>query len=168
MSLATVRVLLPFRRRARTSGGQRMTTPLLGLITAVSLALIACAPQAVEENGAGRAFADLTAQPATVRAGGTVDLTLTNRSEHALGYNLCPASLERRVGDDWQQHPESPAEVCTMELRVLQPGASGTYQHTLPPTLPAGTYRFWAGVEWPLGEDRVGIRSTTFVVTADE
>jgi len=111
-------------------------------------------------------FATLTVQPARVAPGGPATLTLTNRSDQPLGYNLCPAALERQLGDDWEERPERPAEFCTMELRTLDPGASGTFEHTLPAPLPPGTYRFRVGVEWPLGEGWVDVVSEPFEVGA--
>jgi hypothetical protein len=127
------------------------------------LLLLACAPHAT--GGAGLEFAELGVQPDRMPPGAALELTLTNRSVHPLGYNLCPSVIERRVGDDWQLHPEPLAEACTMELRTLAPGASGSFRHTLPAALPPGRYRFRTGVEWPLGESWVGVISSTFEVT---
>lgn len=111
-------------------------------------------------------FADLTVEPSQARPGGEARLTLTNRSDHEIGYNLCPAVLDRRVDGEWERHPEAPTEICTMELRVLDPGDSDSFRHTLPGSLPAGTYRFSVGVEWPLGEEWVELTSDSFEVVA--
>lgn len=137
----------------------KATFPTLLLVAVLAAA---CAP--LEMDGDGTAFARLGLDPTRVRAGDPITLTLTNRSDRQIGYNLCPAVLDRRVGGEWQEHPERPAEVCTMELRILEPGASDTFRHTLPATLPAGSYRFRLGVEWPLGEDRAGVASEPFEV----
>jgi hypothetical protein len=133
---------------------------------AIVAALIAaaCAPQAPADSPGTGDFATLTVQPPRSGPGGDVTITLTNRSERDIGYNLCPAVLDRLVGDEWAQHPEPPAQVCTMELRILQPGASDSFRHTLPSGLPAGTYRFRLGVEWPLGDTRVGVTSAPFQI----
>jgi hypothetical protein len=133
------------------------------LVLLVVLLFAGCAPNARSEEGPS--FADLTVEPARTRPGGETALTLTNRSDHAIGYNLCPAVLDRRVDGQWQRHPEAPTEICTMELRTLDPNDSDTYRHTLPATLPAGTYRFAVGVEWPLGEERVELTTDPFEVT---
>ncbi len=37
--------------------------------------------------------------------------------------------------------------------------ARRTFRHTLPAGLPAGSYRFRVGVEWPVGEDRAELTS---------
>ncbi len=107
--------------------------------------------------------ARLTVAPAGARVGDQVTLTLTNRSNQQLGYNLCPVSLERQEGERWESRPELPAEVCTMELRMLAAGASATYDHTLP-AIPPGTYRFRLGVEWPMNGGQVNIASEPFEV----
>jgi hypothetical protein len=128
--------------------------------------LAGCAPPApapAPGTGGGPVL-DLTVQPQPARAGQEVVLTLTNRSDREVGYNLCPTLLQRRVGGDWQTSPVPFTEVCTMELRVLAPGDSATFRHPLPTGIPAGTYRFWAGVEWPLGGARAGVQSAPFEV----
>ncbi len=111
-------------------------------------------------------FAHIAVNPDRVTGGGRITLTLSNRSEHDLGYNLCPVALERRVGDEWESRAERPAEVCTMELRILNPNASATYEHTVPRELPSGTYRFRASLEWPLGGSQVSIASEPFEVAS--
>jgi hypothetical protein len=123
-----------------------------------------CAQPATSGGGAGGGMLELTVQPQPARAGQEVRLTLTNRSDREVGYNLCPSTLQRRAGNDWQQSSLRFTEVCTMELRVLQPGASDTFRHPLPAGLPAGTYRFRASVEWPLGEGQIMVHSAPFEV----
>lgn len=130
-------------------------------IVALCGLVAACATDAASDNDA---FATLMVEPDRVSAGGQITLTLTNRSDRQLGYNLCPVAIERRDGDEWELRPEQPAEACTMELRILQPGSEDTFQHTVPTTIPAGTYRFRAQVEWPLGDEQVNIASETFEV----
>jgi hypothetical protein len=136
------------------------TTQWIFLLSGVLFA--ACATNAVQHDGDG--FATMTVEPASVAPGGAITVTLTNNSDQQLGYNLCPVALERMVGDEWEQRPERPAEVCTMELRVLDPGSSASYEHTIPPGVPPGSYRFTLRVEWPLGADQVGVVSEPFEV----
>jgi hypothetical protein len=142
-----------------------MTAQILSiglLLSSTCFLVAACAPHE-RGNGPGGAL-ELGVEPLEVRAGEEVMLTLTNRSGDDVGYNLCPAVLDRREGDEWAERPERPAEVCTMELRVLAPDASSTYRHTVPARLPVGEYRFRVGVEAPLGEGRVEIASHPFQV----
>ncbi|HSJ24724.1 MAG TPA: hypothetical protein VK929_08665 [Longimicrobiales bacterium] len=141
------------------------SAPLAVFFIAAVAGMVACAPYPADGAGDG-AFAELTVTPDRLRAGDSLELTLTNRSEQQLGYNLCTSAIERRTAaGEWEVHPVPLAEVCTMELRVLDPGASDTFRHNLPALQP-GTYRFRAGVEWPLGGDRVGVTSTTFDVVS--
>jgi hypothetical protein len=134
-------------------------------IVAVGLAMMcagawSCAPP--ERNGEGGATLELSVEPAEVRAGDEVILTLVNRSGDPVGYNLCVAVLDERRADEWVERPERPTEFCTMELRVLPPEESATYRHTVPAELPSGEYRFRTGVESPLGEGRVEVGSSPF------
>jgi hypothetical protein len=130
----------------------------MGLLVSLTCLLVAaCAPQDPGDDPGGPL--ELSVEPLEVRAGEEVMLTLANRSSDDVGYNLCPAVLDRREGEEWVERPERPAEVCTMELRILAPDASSTYRHTVPARLPAGEYRFRVGVEMPLGEGRVEVSS---------
>lgn len=136
---------------------------IIGSLAAMCVVLVACGANARQD--AEDSFAHLAVEPTQSSAGGQVTLTLMNRSEQALGYNLCPVAIERLVGDAWEERSERPAEFCTMELRVLDPGASATYEHTVP-SLPPGTYRFRASVERPLGGEQAAVVSEQFEVSA--
>lgn len=138
-----------------------------GMVGIVGLAFFcvvlgACAPHEPADGPGG--VAELRVSEDEVLAGGEVMLTLVNRSDRDLGYNLCPAALERRVAGEWVDEPLRPAEICTMELRLLSPGDSAHYRHTVPSALAAGEYRFRTGVEAPLGGGRVEIVSEAFQV----
>jgi hypothetical protein len=133
------------------------------MATVLAVLLSGCASPDSAARPAG--VAELGVTPAAAGPGDEVMLTLENRSEGELGYNLCPAVLERRENGEWEERPESPAEVCTMELRMLGPGNTSSFRHTLPTGLPAGTYRFRTTVEAPLGVDRVEVVSAPFEVT---
>jgi hypothetical protein len=93
---------------------------------------------------------------------GTVRLTLDNGAPHRIGYNLCHSALERRAGNTWTQAGTS--EVCTMDLRILNPGHDATFEKQLPPGLPAGEYRYVTSIESPLGTTQNGITSNSFRV----
>lgn len=136
----------------------RGAIPVLSTI----LFLVGCAPGNAPGEPTGTA--ELRVDPESVEPGGEVLLTLVNRSDDPMGYNLCVAVLERREGGEWVEWPERPTEVCTMELRILDPEESGSFRHTLPGRVPAGEYRFRTGVEAPLGEDRVEVASEIFRV----
>jgi hypothetical protein len=76
------------------------------------------------------------------RTGERVMLTLRNGSAVTVGYNLCSSGLQR--GPAWE--PVETGEICTMEIRQLQPGDSATFEKTLPPDLAAGEYRYTTNV----------------------
>lgn len=84
----------------------------------------------------------LRASPERVSAGATVTLTLNNGSQGRLGYNLCTSVLQRAAGEEVRTD-----RVCTMELRILEPGRTATYSYDLPGTLEDGSYRFSASVD---------------------
>ena len=90
----------------------------------------------------------------------TVRLALDNGTQSQIGYNLCTSALERRSGSDWI--PVQTDDVCTMELRTLNPGADATFEKKLPATLPAGEYRYSTRVESPLGSAGTTVTTNTF------
>lgn len=89
-------------------------------------------------------------------------LTLENYSSDAIGYNLCSSSLERWVGDDWVPIPTE--EVCTMEIRSLDPSRSVAYEKNFPERLPSGEYRYVTSVEVPEGTSPRVVVSPSFRV----
>jgi hypothetical protein len=106
----------------------------------------------------------LTVDRTQYRAGNTMVLTLRNGTAQNIGYNLCGAGLDRRVGTEWQQVQPGLAEVCTLELRTLAPGGSATYRHTVPSGLAPGEYRVRSAVESPLGASWVAVHSSVFAI----
>lgn len=95
------------------------------------------------------------------RPGDTIVVTLENRSSRPVGYNLCLATLELRVDDDWQgvrRHPEG--HFCTLILLALEPGESASLQQPVLEEYLSGVYRFQTEVVWPL-EDNQRFRVNT-------
>jgi hypothetical protein len=95
--------------------------------------------------------------------GETIVAVLANRSDDPLGYNLCLATLERRMGESWlkvQRH--EPGSVCTLPLYTMQPGGSASLLQAVRPTMPSGVYRFRDEVEWPLEDGRITIVTNEF------
>lgn len=101
----------------------------------------------------------LSAAPATTSADSTMTLTLTNGAREQIGYNLCTSALETSAG-----RPVPTNRVCTMELRMLEPGRSADYRYELPVNMLAGSYRFVTQVEWMESGRRGTVRSDNFEV----
>jgi hypothetical protein len=91
---------------------------------------------------------------------GTIRLALDNGTSEPVGYNLCSSELQRRSGTGWTRVDTD--EVCTMELRTLNPGHDATFEKRLPSGLAAGDYRYVTGVESPLGGSRVVVATEAF------
>lgn len=98
-------------------------------------------------------------------AGTTVSLRLKNSYRHALGYNLCQAVLERESGASWRAAEFENDRVCTMELRLLQPGDSVVTSRRLDGRLAEGNYRFRTTVENMSTGSREPVTSNTFRLT---
>ena len=101
---------------------------------------------------------------AEAAAGNAVSLTLRNRSDGSIGYNLCSSAIERRTsGGEWtsagiERHP------CTLELRFLAAQQDATFRLELPEPLAAGEYRARTNIERMASGDSARITSNTFTV----
>jgi hypothetical protein len=153
---------------ATFSGRQSMIpwfTYGLAAVTTSALVLVACAaPETAQDDPRNPEGVELRVDARRVAAGESVTIRLVNGSGGAVGYNLCPAVLERRTAAAWELDPTPLVEVCTMELRLLPPGESAEYSHTIPPALAAGEYRFRVAVEAPLDQPQVPLVSNAFEV----
>src|SRR5690606_32987735 len=108
--------------------------------------MLATACTTTAQSAAEDAAVTLRVEPASVSAGDSLKLVLDNGLEEAVGYNLCTSALEWRRGEEWQ--PVLSDRVCTMELRILEPGQEADFAFAMPelPQLPAGEYRAVTGV----------------------
>lgn len=127
---------------------------------AVAVLMSACTPSV--QSGESSPGVELDVAPDEVAAGDSVTLELDNESPGRIGYNLCNSALERRVGDGWQSVPSNRA--CTLELRILAPGAQAGYAMRLPDGLAPGEYRYLTNVEMLDTGERAGLHSETFRV----
>lgn len=71
-------------------------------------------------------------------------LRLANGTSEQIGYNLCTSQLQREVSGRWE--PVESDRICTMELRLLQPGGEDAFAIELE-GVAAGRYRFVTSVE---------------------
>jgi predicted carbohydrate-binding protein with CBM5 and CBM33 domain len=116
-----------------SSARDRLMKKMAMLLLSLALVLTGvagCAASSAESNDQ----VTLTA----ARTGQRVLLTLRNGSATPVSYNLCSSTLQR--GLSWEAVETD--EVCTMELRTLEPGGTATFEKTLPSELRSGEYRY--------------------------
>ena len=104
----------------------------------------------------------LRIEPTAAAPGDSVALVLDNGSAEIVGYNLCTTTLDRRSGEAWE--PVASDRVCTMELRMLQPGQEARITLALPADLAPGEYRAVTGVERMDAGERTGVATEPFQV----
>jgi hypothetical protein len=78
------------------------------------------------------------------RPGQVATLSLSNPLDERIGYNACAWTLELHRDDGWETAPYEDERVCTMELRILEPGGAASPTFAFDDSLPAGSYRFRA------------------------
>lgn len=116
------------------------------LLAVLPVLLVSCSGSLSQEGASG---VSLSLEPGSPDPGDSVTLVLENGSDAEIGYNLCPSSLTRQAGSDWTVVPSD--RMCTMELRMLQPGGTDRFTLQLPDDLKPGTYRFQTIVERTTG-----------------
>lgn len=129
-------------------------------VVVLALSLFACAP--LQNTPPANPAAPGVLLSVERVSPGVMRLTLDNGSREPIGYNLCTSAFERRDPSGWTRVPTD--EVCTMQLLTLNPGFDATFEKRLPANLPAGEYRYVAGVESPLGTSQVGVATSPFRV----
>jgi hypothetical protein len=120
------------------------------------------APQPTDGQAATAPSGEIafSVSPDSVAPGGTLTLTLANRTGERLGYNLCTSAIETAAG------ATVPSDrVCTMELRTLEPGDSGNYSFELPQELAPGSYRLTTSVQRMDAGTQSPVRTEVFEVT---
>lgn len=133
----------------------------------VSLVLVLAGCGAVPVDGVDDAAADggaIISTAASYTAGDVGGMTLRNAGERMLGYNACTWTLER--GDDgaWRTAPHEDERMCTMELRLLEPGRSVDINFSFDERLPAGEYRLRAWLERMESGGREHVLSRPFAI----
>ena len=126
------------------------------LLLVVILAACTQVPPASQTSGV-TADVLLSAERVSPRS---IRLALDNGASQPIGYNLCHSELQRRSGTDWVR--VETGEVCTMELRTLNPGHDATFEKDLPASLSAGDYRYVTSVEKPLGGPSILVATAPF------
>jgi hypothetical protein len=96
----------------------------------------------------------------------SVTTVLRNESDRDVGYNLCVATLEKRMGGGWiavQRNPEHP---CTMPLYALRPGETATFREPASRYPGDGVYRLRTRIETPISGRALDVVTGAFEVRA--
>ena len=130
------------------------------------LGLAACGTSPPSDTAQDVAPSDiaLTTNLPSYGPGGEVTIRLRNATQRQYGYNLCNSQVQRLQGASWVQF-QAAAEICTMELRMLQPGGEATFAFRLQQNIPAGQYRVQTSVEDQAANQSQVLTSNTFAVT---
>jgi hypothetical protein len=100
--------------------------------------------------------------------GAPIVVRLSNGSRTRLGYNLCRASLDRNIDDDWRQVQPTLGEVCTAELRTLAPGQTATFSFRTDRQTRRGQYRIRSELNDAQGGTGVTALSNSFRVEGND
>ena len=162
------------RRDARSLGNTNLLTTETDMRTLVLLPLAAllalgCSSSATDSEP-GRQLSPLPgasqitfqAERSTYRQGDTATIVLRNGTSQPLGYNLCFSARELRTGDSWTRF--SPLRVCTMDLKILAPGAETRHKEPITAEWQPGEYRLVTVVERMRSGDRGEIFTPPFTV----
>lgn len=122
----------------------------------------ACTP--LVATGPAATEVEFVVSSSTFVAGDTVSARLVNRSDAAVGFNLCSTVLEHLTPEGWVRSEEQ-LIICTMELRSLPPGEAAPYRRPVSASLPEGQYRLRTSVEAPLGGEWVTLTTEPFMLT---
>ncbi len=104
-----------------------------------------------------------SASPTVLAPGGTVYLTLTNRSVTAIGTNLCPNVLERWEDSTWVPVGHI-AVLCGRIEHVLGPGTQLNSVMVLDSSALAGSYRVQTIIQILDDQVTAPVVSNTFTV----
>jgi hypothetical protein len=116
-------------------------------------------PAAVLRDAEGITFA---AERPAYRQGDTATIVLRNGTTQSLGYNLCHSSRELRAGGSWSRI--SSLRLCTMELRILAPGAETVLREPITAEWQPGEYRMVTRVERMRSGDGGEVFTPSFTV----
>ena len=120
--------------------GMRISIAALGMLAVFSTG--ACGGLRIGGGGDSSAF-EIRTNRDQYNRGSTGEVTVRNRSDDRVQYNLCQRRLERRVDRNWITAFEWPTAggSCTTEFRELRGGQSVNSLFEIPTGIPTGTYR---------------------------
>ncbi len=105
---------------------QQHLSPIATLLLSLVL-LVGCSLFGEDESGDRLS---LTRDRSTYQPGDAAMLTLANRTDAEVGYNLCLSQLQVRDGMQWMRRDVE--QGCILVQRTLQPGDHTTYAYQLP------------------------------------
>ncbi len=93
-----------------------------------------------------------------------ITLTLANRANEKLGYNLCSSTLEEHRGGKWQVSALQAGWVCTAALYLLDPDQQASFIFDFATPRPAGRYRFRSTLFFNGSAERLELTTNEFRV----
>ena len=108
-----------------------------------SLLLVLCLACSTDPLATLDADLQITPLRASVRAGDSLGIILTNRSSIRLLENLCAFNLQRDSGLTWVLAASEPSreQACPDYARAFPPGRTIGHTIAVPAALPSGRYR---------------------------
>lgn len=122
------------------------------------LAPLGCAAATGPDDEAG---VRLVVDRAVYRTGDTLVARLVNDTGQRVGYNLCGSAREQWTGGEWRLFAS--LRVCTLELRILEPGGAAEHREAVEAGAP-GRNRFVTTVELMSDGRSVRVVSDPFTV----
>ena len=141
--------------------GMRTSMAVLGVLALAST--VACGGLRIGGGGSSSVF-EIRTNRDEYNRGSTGEVTVRNRSDDRVQYNLCQRRLERRVDRNWITAFEWPTAggACTTEFRELRGGQSVNTLFEIPTGIPTGTYRIhFPGLLDDKGSPVTGDRAST-------
>lgn len=135
---------------------------ILALLAAATLS--ACS--ALPSGSTGPAGVRYESDRAAYTSADEIVTVLRNESDRTVGYNLCTATLEKRMGGGWVAVQRTPEHPCLLPLYTLQPGESASYREPASRVPGDGTYRLRTRVEAPISGGAHSVVTNAFEVRA--
>lgn len=132
------------------------------LVLLLLLLLPAACALSTEPGGGAPGDDLLSVDRAEYAPGDTARVTLRNRLDQPLGYNLCLSAREMRVGSEWRRI--EPLRMCLGALFILEEGEEARHEEPITEEWAPGRYRMVTAVERMEAGDRREVRSQEFTV----
>lgn len=134
---------------------------LLALLAVAVLPACATLPSGSDADGVR-----YEADRAAYTSADEIVTVLRNDSDREVGYNLCVAVVEKRLGGGWVRAERSPEHPCILPLYTLRPGETATYREPASHFPGDGTYRLRTRIETPVSGRALDVTTDPFEVRA--